>query len=449
MNKLTNERKERLLTELLRYRYERENNTKALKKLKEKLEIIKSEVSATAVAYQSERIKEENSFLNKINNKLDKNEELSYDMLHDIVGARLVCLNLTDAEEILNKIVNSKEFRVIEKKDYVIKPKESGYMGYHVIVEVPVETPYGIQNIKTEIQIRTILMDIFAREEHKLSYKGKATTEDKIELRKLSDKLFFYDKAIDQLFKLDPTKTKEATNEELELCSNEFDKVSYFYKNIYELFDDSIKSFIDNYDNKDDILHITSRLKTISSINRKLKERKLKCTAKNILSNIRDVVGFKIVCIDTKVAKEFINSFIETVEKMDKVSIVNISDRLDQPKESGYRGYKLNISYMMPTINGDQPITIEILVRTMVMDAWALHDDKYFNTPKSEIMIKQLKGLSGALHDVEDTLQVIKSKVKSNYSQPDLVKEVELYQENLRKKGTKKLTLQNNEKKDE
>lgn len=449
MNKLTNERKERLLTELLRYRYERDNNTKALKKLKEKLEIIKSEVSATAVAYQSERIKEENSFLNKINNKLDKNEELSYDMLHDIVGARLVCLNLTDAEKILDKIVNSKEFKVIEKKDYVIKPKESGYMGYHVIVEVPVETPYGIQNIKTEIQIRTILMDIFAREEHKLSYKGKATTEDKIELRKLSDKLFFYDKAIDQLFKLDPAKTEEATKEELELCSNEFDKVSYFYKNIYDLFDNSIKSFIDNYDNKDDILHITSRLKPISSINRKLKERKLKCTAKNILSNIRDVVGFKIVCIDTKVAKEFINSFIETVEKMDKVSIVNISDRLDQPKESGYRGYKLNISYMMPTINGDQPITIEILVRTMVMDAWALHDDKYFNTPKSEIMIKQLKGLSGALHDVEDTLQVIKSKVKSNYSQPDLVKEVELYQENLRKKGTKKLTLQNNEKKDE
>ena len=370
-------------------------------------------------------------------------------MLHDIVGARLVCLNLTDAEEILNKIVNSKEFRVIEKKDYVIKPKESGYMGYHVIVEVPVETPYGIQNIKTEIQIRTILMDIFAREEHKLSYKGKATTEDKIELRKLSDKLFFYDKAIDQLFKLDPAKTEEATKEELELCSNEFDKVSYFYKNIYDLFDNSIKSFIDNYDNKDDILHITSRLKPISSINRKLKERKLKCTAKNILNNIRDVVGFKIVCIDTKVAKEFINNFIESVEKMDKVSIVNISDRLDQPKESGYRGYKLNISYMMPTINGDQPITIEIIVRTMVMDAWALHDDKYFNTPKSEIMIKQLKGLSGALHDVEDTLQVIKSKVKSNYSQPDLVKEVELYQENLRKKGTKKLTLQNNEKKDE
>ena len=215
------------------------------------------------------------------------------------------------------------------------------------------------------------------------------------------------------------------------------------------MFDNSIKQFINNYDNKDDILHITSRLKPISSINRKLKERKLKCTAKNILNNIRDVVGFKIVCIDTKVAKEFINSFIESVEKMDKVSIVNISDRLDQPKESGYRGYKLNISYMMPTINGDQPITIEIIVRTMVMDAWALHDDKYFNTPKSEIMIKQLKGLSGALHDVEDTLQVIKSKVKSNYSQPDLVKEVELYQENIRKKGTKKLTLQNNEKKDE
>lgn len=449
MNKLTNERKERLLTELLRYRYERDNNTKALKKLKEKLEIIKSEVSSTVIAYQSERIKEENSFLNKINNKLDKNEELSYDMLHDIVGARLVCLNLTDAEEILDKIVNSKELKVIEKKDYVIKPKESGYMGYHVIVEVPVETPYGIQNIKTEIQIRTILMDIFAREEHKLSYKGKATIEDKIELKKLSDKLFFYDKAIDHLFKLDPAKTKEATNEELELCSNEFDKVAYFYKNIYDLFDNCIKQFINNYDNKDDILHITSRLKPISSINRKLKERKLKCTAKNILNNIRDVVGFKIVCIDTKVAKEFINSFIESVEKMDKVSIVNISDRLDQPKESGYRGYKLNISYMMPTINGDQPITIEIIVRTMVMDAWALHDDKYFNTPKSEIMIKQLKGLSGALHDVEDTLQVIKSKVKSNYSQPDLVKEVELYQENLRKKGTKKLTLQNNEKKDE
>lgn len=325
MKKITNERKEILLNELLEYRYEKENNIKALNILKEKLSILQTQYTNNGhtVAYQNERIKEENSFLNKINNNLDKNKNLTYESMHDIVGIRLVCLTLSDAQEVFNLIKKSDEFKVIDFKNYVEKseepgfygPKPSGYMGYHIIVDVPIETASGTKYIKSEIQIRTIFMDIFAREEHKLSYKGKATEKDKKELLMLSDKLYFYDNAIDNLFKIDTPKDQEEKIEELSLCIQEFDKISYLYGNVYDLLKERITKFVNEYHNSGDVLHITSRIKPISSIKRKLINKKLSCTAENILYNIRDVVGFKIVCVDENVAKQFISDFTKYIDR--------------------------------------------------------------------------------------------------------------------------------------
>lgn len=447
MANLTDERKEKLLSELVRYRYEKENNIKALEILSKNIESLKEEEGINdKIAYQSERIKKENSFLNKINDRINReNKDITYDNIRDVVGVRLVCLNLTDAKEVLEKIKNSKSFEIEKVKDYIMEPKESGYMGYHVIVKVPIVKPNSIKYVYAEIQIRTIFMDIFAREEHKLSYKGNATEKDKTELKKLSDELYFYDKALDELIRKEIIDKEEQNEEEIEKVKEEYKKIGHLYQIINNKFDEDLNSFIKNYDSKGDILHVTSRIKSLSSINRKLKRKKLSCNANNIITNIHDIIGFKVVCIDEKVALDFIKKFKEEVKEMDNVVISTESDRFTEPKESGYRGYKINLTFNIPVVDNVQPIIMEVIVRTMVMDAWALHDDKYFNSNTSNTTLeKQMRGLSYALRDVEEKLQRIKNNIK-DYKPEDLVSEVELYNEEKMKSNNKTLTLKNSE----
>lgn len=80
---------------------------------------------------------------------------------------------------------------VVQEKDYITKPKGSGYSAYHLIVKVPVEYKDKEIDVKVEIQIRTMAMDSWSTIEHKMRY--KATTKLSW---KTSKKLSLYAKII-------------------------------------------------------------------------------------------------------------------------------------------------------------------------------------------------------------------------------------------------------------
>ena len=61
--------------------------------------------------------------------------------------------------------------KIIERKDYITRPKKSGYSGYHLIIETPVTVNEQNVPVKVEIQIRTMAMDFWATNEHKVRYK--------------------------------------------------------------------------------------------------------------------------------------------------------------------------------------------------------------------------------------------------------------------------------------
>lgn len=60
---------------------------------------------------------------------------------------------------------------LIEKKDYIKNPKESGYRSLHLIIEIPIFLQNEKRRMKVEVQLRTIAMDFWASVEHKLRYK--------------------------------------------------------------------------------------------------------------------------------------------------------------------------------------------------------------------------------------------------------------------------------------
>ncbi len=100
--------------------------------------------------------------------------------VNDIAGIRVICSFTSDIYEIAAMISNQRDIRVISVKDYIVKPKESGYKSYHMLVTVPVYLSDRIVDTKVEIQIRTVAMDFWASLEHKIHYKFEGNAPEHI-----------------------------------------------------------------------------------------------------------------------------------------------------------------------------------------------------------------------------------------------------------------------------
>lgn len=148
----------------------------ALKILKTELEILSDEFEYNhkynPVEHIKCRIKSYDSIVKKLEKKgLELTNENVVNYINDVVGVRVVCSFIPDVFEIVKVIENSKNIKILSKKDYINNPKDSGYSSFHLIVSVPVNLSTGIKYVKAEIQIRTIAMDFWASLDHKISYK--------------------------------------------------------------------------------------------------------------------------------------------------------------------------------------------------------------------------------------------------------------------------------------
>ena len=78
---------------------------------------------------------------------------------------------------------------LLKTKDYIKNPKMNGYRSLHLIVEVPVFFSDHKEQMKVEVQIRTIAMDFWASLEHQVKYKKDVKDAEKIvyELRACAD----------------------------------------------------------------------------------------------------------------------------------------------------------------------------------------------------------------------------------------------------------------------
>ena len=91
--------------------------------------------------------------------------------IFDIAGVRVICSFTEDIYMLADCLLQQDDIKLIERKDYIENPKESGYRSLHLIVEVPIFLSDQKRNMKVEVQLRTIAMDFWASLEHKLRYK--------------------------------------------------------------------------------------------------------------------------------------------------------------------------------------------------------------------------------------------------------------------------------------
>lgn len=118
------------------------------------------------------RLKTYDSSINKLIKKgYLVNAKNLVEHIHDIVGIRIVCPFLSDVYKVIEILRKNNKFRIKEEKDYIKNPKDTGYISYHLKVEVPVKANEKIEYIEAEIQVRTMAMDFWASLDHRLQYK--------------------------------------------------------------------------------------------------------------------------------------------------------------------------------------------------------------------------------------------------------------------------------------
>lgn len=150
---------------------------KALEQVKEELTQIKKSFNKIygydIINNITTRIKTPNSIVNKMQKKhYEMNYKNLIENINDIAGIRVTCPLKNDIYKTVNVIKQIPNVRIIKIKDYIKKPKESGYSGYHLIVETDVEVNDEVIPVKVEIQLRTMAMDFWATNEHKMKYKS-------------------------------------------------------------------------------------------------------------------------------------------------------------------------------------------------------------------------------------------------------------------------------------
>lgn len=148
----------------------------ALKEIETKVNILSDEFQTlyqyNPIEHIKTRIKSPESIIKKLERKglgITYNNMINH--LNDVAGIRIICSFLPDIYRIVEMFEKSEDLKIIEKKDYIKKTKQSGYSSYHLIVLVPVSFSSGTVDVKVEIQIRTIAMDFWASLEHKIKYK--------------------------------------------------------------------------------------------------------------------------------------------------------------------------------------------------------------------------------------------------------------------------------------
>lgn len=91
--------------------------------------------------------------------------------LFDIAGIRITCAYSKDIAFLADIFRNQQDVSVLYERDYITKPKATGYRSHHIVVEVPIYLTSETKFIPVEVQIRTQAMDFWASLEHNVRYK--------------------------------------------------------------------------------------------------------------------------------------------------------------------------------------------------------------------------------------------------------------------------------------
>lgn len=115
------------------------------------------------------------------------------------------------------------------------------------------------------------------------------------------------------------------------------------------------------------ISSIKSRLKSIDSIQEKMKRKGLPFSVSSIEENLSDVAGVRVICSFPEDVYKLADAFV----RQDDITLVSLKDYIAKPKQNGYRSLHLIVEVPIFLSSQKRTMKIEIQLRTIAMDFWA------------------------------------------------------------------------------
>ena len=122
------------------------------------------------------------------------------------------------------------------------------------------------------------------------------------------------------------------------------------------------------------IEHITSRIKSMPSIAKKMRHNNRELTIENVVRYINDIAGIRIICTFTS----DIYRIADLIAKQSDIKVLKVKDYIQNPKSNGYMSYHMIVSVPIFLSNDVIDTKVEIQIRTIAMDFWASLEHKIY-----------------------------------------------------------------------
>ncbi|MCI8444063.1 MAG: GTP pyrophosphokinase family protein [Clostridia bacterium] len=172
-------------------------------------------------------------------------------------------------------------------------------------------------------------------------------------------------------------------NKKIKKEDQTFQKLMFIYEMAIKELSTKIEIIKEEYKflyDYDLIDHVSSRIKKPESILQKMKDKECKLTYKEMIENINDIAGIRIIIP----LKKDIFSVRNLLQKLLGIQTIKEKDYITNPKKSGYSAYHIILG--VPIVLAQQLIyvKVEVQIRTMAMDFWSNLEHKMKYKPKEE-----------------------------------------------------------------
>ncbi len=200
-------------------------------------------------------------------------------------------------------------------------------------------------------------------------------------------------------------------DEKIKKDTKTFEKIMFLYstamKELYtklEIIKDEFKLFYD-YELID---HMQTRIKKLESITKKMQVRGLELTYQDMINNINDIAGIRVICP----LKQDIFSIRDLLKNIPNVRIIKEKDYVTNPKKSGYASYHMIIEVPIFLLQKIMYVKVEVQIRTMAMDFWATleHKLKYKSQKQvTKAVSKELISYAKMVHKLDNKMMLLEN----------------------------------------
>ena len=154
------------------------------------------------------------------------------------------------------------------------------------------------------------------------------------------------------------------------------EKISlYKYEYACKMLETELQILLEEFKRKhgySPVEHFKARIKSMDSIEKKLRKKGYELTEENIEKYVSDVVGVRLVV-------SFLSDvydIVSLISNSTNILIKNRKDYIKEPKSSGYSSYHMIVLVPIYLEGYVEYLSAEIQIRTVAMDFWASLDHK-------------------------------------------------------------------------